>query len=225
MDAWGVDVMVVGLPEGADDAARASPSSGATEGARRRGRCALVLLGLGAADGPRGVLPALLRHRADPPSLRPARSARDDPRRRRGSSGPGPARRPRRRGLGGGRGLGRRPARWRSTSANPTVRVARGHHDPHRARATRRGCGAGARRRRPHARHRPARAGETRRGLFRIGHMGHLNPPTLLGALATIEAGLGASACRTAPARSTPPPRQSRRTHASALTIWRRSSK
>ena len=28
--------------------------------------------------------------------------------------------------------------------------------------------------------------------LFRIGHMGHVNPPMLLGALATIEAGLGA---------------------------------
>jgi alanine-glyoxylate transaminase/serine-glyoxylate transaminase/serine-pyruvate transaminase len=28
--------------------------------------------------------------------------------------------------------------------------------------------------------------------LFRIGHMGHLNPPMVLGALATIEAGLGA---------------------------------
>ena len=26
--------------------------------------------------------------------------------------------------------------------------------------------------------------------VFRIGHMGHLNPPMLLGALATIEAGL-----------------------------------
>jgi alanine-glyoxylate transaminase/serine-glyoxylate transaminase/serine-pyruvate transaminase len=29
-------------------------------------------------------------------------------------------------------------------------------------------------------------------GLFRIGHMGHLNPPMLLGTLATIEAGLAA---------------------------------
>ena len=29
-------------------------------------------------------------------------------------------------------------------------------------------------------------------GLFRIGHMGHLNPPMLLGTLATIEAGLTA---------------------------------
>jgi alanine-glyoxylate transaminase/serine-glyoxylate transaminase/serine-pyruvate transaminase len=29
-------------------------------------------------------------------------------------------------------------------------------------------------------------------GLFRIGHMGHLNPPTLLGTLATVEAGLRA---------------------------------
>ena len=28
--------------------------------------------------------------------------------------------------------------------------------------------------------------------LFRIGHMGHVNPPMLLGALATIEAGLAA---------------------------------
>ena len=28
--------------------------------------------------------------------------------------------------------------------------------------------------------------------LFRIGHMGHLNPPMVLGALATIEAGLSA---------------------------------
>ncbi|MEO0494014.1 MAG: hypothetical protein AAF081_11415, partial [Actinomycetota bacterium] len=27
-------------------------------------------------------------------------------------------------------------------------------------------------------------------GSFRIGHMGHVNPPALLGALATIEAGL-----------------------------------
>jgi alanine-glyoxylate transaminase/serine-glyoxylate transaminase/serine-pyruvate transaminase len=31
-------------------------------------------------------------------------------------------------------------------------------------------------------------------GLFRIGHMGHLNPPTLLGTLATVEAGLRALA-------------------------------
>jgi alanine-glyoxylate transaminase/serine-glyoxylate transaminase/serine-pyruvate transaminase len=29
-------------------------------------------------------------------------------------------------------------------------------------------------------------------GIFRIGHMGHLNPPTLLGTLATVEAGLRA---------------------------------
>ncbi len=29
-------------------------------------------------------------------------------------------------------------------------------------------------------------------GIFRIGHMGHLNPPTLLGTLATVEAGLAA---------------------------------
>ncbi len=27
-------------------------------------------------------------------------------------------------------------------------------------------------------------------GSFRIGHMGHVNPPALLGALGTIEAGL-----------------------------------
>jgi alanine-glyoxylate transaminase/serine-glyoxylate transaminase/serine-pyruvate transaminase len=35
--------------------------------------------------------------------------------------------------------------------------------------------------------------------LFRIGHMGHLNPPMLLGALATIEAGLGALGIAHAP--------------------------
>lgn len=34
--------------------------------------------------------------------------------------------------------------------------------------------------------------GEDADSLFRIGHMGHLNPPMLLGALATIEAGLKA---------------------------------
>ena len=33
---------------------------------------------------------------------------------------------------------------------------------------------------------------QDRDSLFRIGHMGHLNPPTMLGALATIEAGLEA---------------------------------
>jgi alanine-glyoxylate transaminase/serine-glyoxylate transaminase/serine-pyruvate transaminase len=32
--------------------------------------------------------------------------------------------------------------------------------------------------------------GEDEASIFRIGHMGHLNPPMLLGALATIEAGL-----------------------------------
>jgi alanine-glyoxylate transaminase/serine-glyoxylate transaminase/serine-pyruvate transaminase len=32
--------------------------------------------------------------------------------------------------------------------------------------------------------------GEDPDGIFRIGHMGHLNPPMLLGALATVEAGL-----------------------------------
>ena len=36
------------------------------------------------------------------------------------------------------------------------------------------------------------RAGETPADLFRIGHMGHLNPPMVLGTLATIEAGLTA---------------------------------
>jgi alanine-glyoxylate transaminase/serine-glyoxylate transaminase/serine-pyruvate transaminase len=35
-------------------------------------------------------------------------------------------------------------------------------------------------------------AGEDEDSLFRIGHMGHLNPPMLLGTLATIEAGLTA---------------------------------
>ncbi|MEM9232019.1 MAG: hypothetical protein AAGB10_20705, partial [Pseudomonadota bacterium] len=29
-------------------------------------------------------------------------------------------------------------------------------------------------------------------GMFRIGHMGHLNPPMILGTLATIEAGMSA---------------------------------
>lgn len=36
--------------------------------------------------------------------------------------------------------------------------------------------------------------GEDGSGLFRIGHMGHLDPPMLLGALATVEAGLAALA-------------------------------
>ena len=35
--------------------------------------------------------------------------------------------------------------------------------------------------------------------LFRIGHMGHLNPPMLLGTLATIEAGLHALGIRHGP--------------------------
>jgi alanine-glyoxylate transaminase/serine-glyoxylate transaminase/serine-pyruvate transaminase len=35
-------------------------------------------------------------------------------------------------------------------------------------------------------------AGQDPESLFRIGHMGHLNPPMVLGALATIEAGLAA---------------------------------
>lgn len=39
-----------------------------------------------------------------------------------------------------------------------------------------------------------AGAGERDTSLFRIAHMGHLNPPMLLGALATIEAGLQACA-------------------------------
>jgi alanine-glyoxylate transaminase/serine-glyoxylate transaminase/serine-pyruvate transaminase len=34
--------------------------------------------------------------------------------------------------------------------------------------------------------------GEDPAGLYRIGHMGHLNPPMVLGGLATIEAGLAA---------------------------------
>ena len=33
-------------------------------------------------------------------------------------------------------------------------------------------------------------------GCFRIGHMGHLNPHMLLGALASIESGLAAIGCR-----------------------------
>ena len=34
--------------------------------------------------------------------------------------------------------------------------------------------------------------GEDPASLFRVAHMGHLNPPFLLGTLATIEAGLAA---------------------------------
>ncbi len=41
--------------------------------------------------------------------------------------------------------------------------------------------------------------GERTEDLFRIGHMGHLNPPMLLGALATIEAGLAACGIAHAP--------------------------
>jgi alanine-glyoxylate transaminase / serine-glyoxylate transaminase / serine-pyruvate transaminase len=38
--------------------------------------------------------------------------------------------------------------------------------------------------------------GEDETALFRIGHMGHMNPPMLLGALATVEAGLKALGIR-----------------------------
>ena len=95
------------------------------------------------------------------------------------------------RGLGGGRGLGRR-RRARAQHRRAPAAQPRGDDDPHRARR-RRAAAALVRR----------GAGLTLgiglsvpgvdpEGLFRIGHMGHLNPPMLLGTLATIEAGLRA---------------------------------
>ena len=81
--------------------------------------------------------------------------------------------------------------------ADAALAQPRGHHHPHRARATARGCAAGA----------PTPPGVTLGiglsvpgvdpdSIFRIGHMGHLNPPMLLGTLATIEAGFRALGIR-----------------------------
>ena len=94
--------------------------------------------------------------------------------------------------LGGGRRLGRRRragAQHRATRGSrshavTTIRTAPG--DGARLRAlVRRHCRADAR----HRAERPR--GVDPDSVFRIGHMGHLNPPMLLGTLATIEAGLG----------------------------------
>ena len=98
------------LPEGPDDPAR--PRLRLPRAARRGGAGPLPqpLLGLGPAHRARRLLPALLRHRPDPPPLRPARRPRHDPRGGAGE-GLGAARRLRPRDLGGGGGLGRRRSR------------------------------------------------------------------------------------------------------------------
>ena len=67
-----------GLPEGADDPARARLHLPERPGDGRAGALPEPLLGLGTAGGAGGLLPALLRHGADAPPLRPARRARHD---------------------------------------------------------------------------------------------------------------------------------------------------
>ena len=67
-----------GLPEGADDPAGARLHLPERPGDGRAGALPEPLLGLGAAGGAGGLLPALLRHGADAPPLRPARRARHD---------------------------------------------------------------------------------------------------------------------------------------------------
>jgi alanine-glyoxylate transaminase/serine-glyoxylate transaminase/serine-pyruvate transaminase len=97
-DAWGVDVVVAACQKGL----MTPPGLAFTfQGPRA------MVLGLGAAHRARGLLPAVLRHRADPPPLRAPGGARHDPR---GGDRGGLAAAPgvRARGLGGGRRLERR---------------------------------------------------------------------------------------------------------------------
>ena len=187
MDEWGVDVTVAASQKGL----MVPPGLGfvwagpeGVGGARAR-RVAFRLLGLDAPLAGRSALPALLRHAARAAHVRPPRGAGDDPRGdarlRVGSprhARPVGARRGRR---VGGAGRARAPHR---RSRRP---IERGHDDPHRR----------------HRRLRLRDLCEERAGLtlgiglapyehlsFRIGHMGHVNPPMLLGTIGTIEAAL-----------------------------------
>ena len=73
--------------------------------------------------------------------------------------------------------------------ADPALQEPCGHHHPHRP-GRRRAAAAVVRGRGGRdARHRSRVPRVDPDSIFRIGHMGHLNPPMLLGTLATIEAG------------------------------------
>ena len=202
MDAWGVDVMVAACQKGL----MTPPGMAFTfHGPRAEAaRCAAPApTGTGGRASRRRPPTSLLRHGADAPPLRAAHRARHDPPRGGARGGLVAARGVRPRRLGGGRGLGAggalelniadpaqrshavttiRTAPRRRRAAPPLVRDAAG---------VTLGVGLGA-------------PGIDPDSMFRIGHMGHLNPPMLLGTLATIEAGFRALGSATA--RAAPPP-------------------
>ena len=115
--------------------------------------CASPYWDWGPRTGARGLLPALLRHRADAPPLRAALRPRHDPGRGGARGGLDPARRLRPGGLGGGRGLGRR-RRARAQHRRARDPQPRGDDDPHHARRRRAAAALVRRRRRADARHR-----------------------------------------------------------------------
>ncbi len=177
------------LPEGADDPARPRDDLPRAEGRGGAGALPEPLLGLGAADGAGGLLPALLRDGADASPLRAAHGPRHDPRRGGARGGLAAARGLRAGDLGGGRGLGR-GRRAAAQHRRPRPAQPCGDDDPHRARRRHAAPALVRRNRRADPRDRADAPGIDPDGVFRIGHMGHLNPPMVLGTLATIEAGL-----------------------------------
>ena len=190
MDGWGAGRHGRRLSEGVDDTARTRVH--VRERARPRdpprARTREPLLGLAAPGRAVDVPRALLRHAADAPPVRPSRSAghaaRGRPSR---TSGHATARSPVRSGPPSTRGAG--TARSPVTSPDPghrshavtTIRTAAGDAGRLREWCEREAgvtLGVGLS---------PGTASATSAdALFRIGHMGHLNPPMLLGTLATV---------------------------------------
>ena len=185
MDAWGIDVTIAGSQKGLmmpTGMAITGVSNKALE-VSRKSKLPQVLLQLG-ADG-RAQAAALHRHRAGPLLLRPAGVDQDD---RGGDAGgrvrpPRPPRRsdPRRRARLGRQG-GKGPSLYgqtedRLSNSVTTVMMPEGHtSDAMRKVALERfnlSLGGGL--------------GPLMGKVFRIGHLGDLNEPMLLGCLATTE--------------------------------------
>ena len=212
MDAWGADVMVAACQKGLMTPPGVAFVFAGDRALAARVRCPSPYWDWGPRLKPGGLLPALRRHPADPPSLRaaPARSTMildeeglEAVWRRHAVLA--------RRGLGGGRGLGHAAASFRLNIGEPGDPQPRGDDDPHRAGRGHAAAALVRRRRRGHARRRACRRrGSTRRDCSASGTWGTSTRRRCSGRSRPSRPGSARSASRTGRARSRPRRRSSR---------------
>ena len=222
MDAWGVDVVVAGSQKGLMTPPGLTFTFQNERALRQRVPCPSPYWDWGPRVAPDAFY-QLFCGTAPTHHLYGLRTALDMI--LRGGPGPRlvPPRRVRTGRVGGGRCLGRR---WgaRTEHARPAAAQPRGDDDPDRARGWYPAAALVCRHGRADAGHRPGGRGDEADSVFRIGHMGHLNPPMLLGTLATIEAGLQALGIRhgaEGPLRRPPSSPRPARRRRPTQTVWK----